>query len=411
MRAMTAAVLFALLVLPTGARAQDLPESSPEAVATHARGIAAYLAMDYDEAVQHFYLAYELDPTFYVALFMAGLSHGNAGRGEQSDSLYAIVAAHKQRLSPYFRARLEAQMASRAGDREKYVALNRAAAEAGPGTKAAYNVAQGAVARRRPAEALAALRTLDPDREPMRGWYSYYAVWTSAAHALGEHEDELAMARRARAAFPDELGPRSLEAQALAALGRTAELDRVLDEIASLPVTEANSPGQIYTLVGLELDAHGHDAAAPRVHERAVSWFAAAPVEQAGSRSHRQQQAYALYAAGRPMEAAAAYRALAAEFSDTPIYRAWIGFLAAQNGDPATAAEVSARIEAGEIQLSPLNSSFFRGLISAARDERDEAVALFESTGAWGRWIHRDPVLRTKLGDHPAFIDFLRPQG
>ncbi|MBW3553057.1 MAG: hypothetical protein KY466_06090 [Gemmatimonadetes bacterium] len=411
MRAMTAAVLFALLVLPTGARAQDLPESSPEAVAAHARGIAAYLAADYDEAIQHFYGAYELDPTFYVALFMAGLSHGNAGRGEQSDSLYAIVAAHKQRLSPYFRTRLEAQMASRAGDREKYVALNRKAAEAAPGTKAAYNVAQGAVGRRRPAEALAALRTLDPDREPMRGWYSYYSVYTSAVHALGEHEDELAMARRARAAFPNDLGPRSLEAQALAALGRTAELDRVLDEIASLPAAEATSPGQIYTMVGLELAAHGHDAAARRAHEGAVSWFAAAPVEQAGSRLHRQQQAYALYAAGRPMEAAAAYRALAADFPDIPVYQAWIGFLAAQNGDPATAAEVSARIEAGEIQLSPLNSSFFRGLISAARGERDEAVALFDGTGAWARWIHRDPVLRSKLGGHPGFIDFLRPRG
>lgn len=411
MRAMTAAVLFALLVLPTGAHAQDLPESSPEAVAAHARGIAAYLATDYDDAVQHFYQAYELDPTFYVALFMAGLSHGNAGRGEQSDSLYAIVAAHKQRLSPYFRARLEAQMALRAGDGEKYIALNRAAAEAAPGTKAAYNVAQGAVPRRRPAEALAALRTLDPDREPMRGWYSYYSVYTSAAHALGEHEDELAMARRARAAFPDELGPRSLEAQALAALGRTAELDRVLDEIAILPVAEASSAGQIYALVGLELDAHGHHAAARRVHERAVGWFAAAPVEQGGSRLHRQRHAYALYAAGRPMEAAPAYRALAAEFPDSPVYQAWIGFLAAQNGDRATAAEVSARIEAGEIELSPLNSSFWRGLISAARDERDEAVALFAGTGAWARWIHRDPVLRNKLGEHPAFVDFLRPQG
>lgn len=411
MRAMTAAVLFGLLALPTGARGQDLPESSPEAVAAHARGIAAYLSADYDEAVQHFYRAYELDPTFHVALFMAGLSHGNAGRGEQADSLYAIVAAHKQRLSPYFRTRLEAQMAGRAGDGERYIALNRAAAEAAPGTKAAYNVAQGAVPRRRPGEALAALRTLDPDREPMRGWYSYYTVYTNAAHALGEHEDELAMARRARVAFPDALGPRGLEAQALAALGRTAELDRVLDDIASLPVAEANSAGQIYTVVALELDAHGHDAAARRVHERALTWFAAAPVEQAGSRSHRQQQAYALYAAGRPVEAAAAYRALAAEFPDAPLYQAWIGFLAAQNGDPATAAEVSARIEAGEIRLSPLNSSFFRALIAAARDERDEAVAVFDSTGAWARWIHRDPVLRRQLGDHPAFIEFLRPKG
>lgn len=81
--------------------------------------------------------------------------------------------------------------------------------------------------RNRPAEARDALRTLDPAREPMRAWYSYFSVYASAAHALGDYEDELRSARQARALFPDDIRAVREEAVALATLGKMAELERI----------------------------------------------------------------------------------------------------------------------------------------------------------------------------------------
>lgn len=109
------AVSIALLA-PRTMPAQDLPESSPQALMHHAQGVDAYVRGRNADAINHFTLAFKSDPTSYVSLLMAGVAAGNAGQGARADSFYAIVAPHKDKLSPYYRYRLEAQMAGRAGN-------------------------------------------------------------------------------------------------------------------------------------------------------------------------------------------------------------------------------------------------------------------------------------------------------
>src|SRR5947208_5001587 len=153
-----AAFASLVLIAPITLRAQDLPESSPQALMHHAQGVDAYVKGNNADAIKHFTLAYESDNTSYVSLFMAGVAAGNAGQGARADSFYALVAPHKELLSPYYRYRLEAQMAGRAGDVAGLMAANQKAAELGAGTKAWYNSAQAGGPRGQGAEGREALR-------------------------------------------------------------------------------------------------------------------------------------------------------------------------------------------------------------------------------------------------------------
>lgn len=413
MRRAAAALAAAIVLAPGLVWPQDLPESSPQALMHHAQGVEAYVHDRYRDAIAHFEQAYAADPTFYVALLMAAVSAGNAGLGTRAESLLALVVPHKDRLSPYYQARLEATLASRAPDLAAYVAANRRAAAVGAGTKASYNVAQGVIQLGRANEARAALRQLDPDREPMKGWISYYSVYAGAAHLIGDYEDELQMARRARRAFPGNVIAAALEAQALAALGRTADAERVLTELQSMPsvpgVGGAVTPGGVTIGVALEFGAHGDAAAATRWLEAAFKWVDALPADQAKSTDSRSDKANALLALGRYREAAPLVDELAAELREQPVWQARQGYFAALAGDKAKAMAVSKRIESNEIRLGRTNGALWRGLIAAAMDDADGALTLIQQSGVRGRWMHSDPVLRRVLGEKPAWVAYLKP--
>jgi tetratricopeptide (TPR) repeat protein len=393
------------------ATAQDLPESSPEAIRHHVLGLELYLKTQYGPAIEHFTMAHRADPTFVVPLFMAALSHGNAGRTAQADSLYAIVAQHKDRLSPYYRARLETHMAARAGDLVRSAEIARQLARDAAGTKAVYNWAQIAANRNRPGEARDALRTLDPEREPMKGWGSYFDVYTGAAHAVGDYDDELRAARQGMALFPGVIGRADDEALALASLGRVAELETALEGVTKLASTAGNNPGGVMVNAAQELAAHGKPADAKRIMERGLAWFESRTGEEAASEGVRSGRAYALYSVGRHRDAMPLYEALARDFPNNSAYQAWVGVLAGLSGDRARANDVARRIETGEIQFNQANSALWRGLIANALGDRDRAVALLKESGVRARWMHRDPTLMARIQSNPEWVAYLKPEG
>lgn len=406
--ACVAAVLTALALVPERGQPQDLPESSPKALMHHAQGVEAYVAARNEEAIRHFRLAYESDPTSYVSLLMAGVAAGNAGQLALADSFYAMILPHKDKLSAYYRYRLEAMIAGRAGNADAVIAANRKAAALGGGTKAWYNVAQAGGPRGMAREAIDALRRLDPDKEPMKGWNSYYTVYTAAAHQLGDYEDELAMARRARAARPKGLLGAQLEAEALVALGRSAEAERILGEIETMTPEGTLTPGEAMTTVAQEFDAHGNPQAAKQWLENALKWFAALDATSAKTTDNRFDKAYALYSLGRYREAAAVLDSLATEFPNTAGWKAWTGYLAALTGDKARATDVSTKIQAGEIQVAAGNRLIWRALIALALNDRNTALAHFQESGLRARWMHRDPVVMKAMKGNAAWTAYLK---
>ena len=397
-----------ILLMPNAGRTQDLPESSPQALLHHAQGVDAYVKGDNAAAIRHFLAAVESDPTSHVSLLMAGIAAGNAGQGARADSFYARVVPHKNKLSLYYQYRLESQMAGRAGDGPGVVAANRKAAELGPGTKAWYNLALALAPRVRTAEAVDALRKLDPDREPMKGWYSYYSVYADAAHAHGAHEDELAVARRSRVAFPGDIRAAFREAQALAALGRLAEAEKIMSEIQTLPASGLTTPGQVLTTLALELSAHGNPSAGRRWLETALKWFDTLPADSMKTVDNRFDRAYTLYLLGRFREAGPVFDALAVEQPNNSAWKAWQGRIAALTGDKARATDIAKKLESGEYRMAPSNSALWRGLIASGLGDRQAAIALLQQADVRPAWMHRDPHFQKEIGKDPTWIAYMK---
>jgi len=227
----------------------------------YTEGLEHYMRLDYLEAARHFERASALDSTFLTARVWAAQSWWD--EPARRDSILAVLKPLRHRLSPFDRARVDFVTALRPSAYD-FEGASRAAlrmVDAAPGSAdARREAALSALRVIRPREALRRLKELDPERGLMREWPLYWWALARAHHQLGEHEKELAAARRGRRLFPN-VGLWT-ELRALAALGRVAELDSVARaELPSVP----DQAGAIAFEIAGELLAHGHPEGARRL--------------------------------------------------------------------------------------------------------------------------------------------------
>lgn len=408
------ALILALLAFPAWARAQDIPEGSPEAVAEFAEGIQLYTAQQYREALPHLYKAYEIDDTFVVSLFFAALCEGNLGTNVPRDSLYQIVLAEGHRLSPYYVYRAEAQLAMANGDADRVEDFARKAAYLAPGTKAWYNLAYILVRKNQPGEARAALMRLDPDREPMKGWSGYLAVLARSNDALGRYQEVLRNAADMRTAFPDSRAPFWWEINAYGALGDMDGVNGVLQAASESPATGAgNTVGAYMVLAAAELRGHGHLQEGDAMYQRAASWYEEGGEEVEGG-AHDSWHALALFGAGQYQEALDICEMRLAENPGLIWYNGMAGLAAVRMGNQEMGNQ------RGQFFMDeapkhppywlPLNLAYFQ----ASQGRAEEAVASLNSAMnhgyAFQAWWHRDPAFDL-VRNHPAFQEFIRPKG
>jgi hypothetical protein len=263
----------------------------------------------------------------------------------------------------------------------------------------------------RPREGLGALTQID-ERGP-QGGVIYWGHLTDARHVLGEHERELADARRGLERAPST-ATLLYEVRALAALGRVAEVGARLDESAALPTNPWTSSADVLEVAALELRAHGHSAAARATAERALRWYRARPEQERRTEPHRFALARSLYLAGRWDEARAAFERLAATRPDNPAYLGYLGVLAARRGDRREAERISTL-------LAGLRTPYLRGVhtnwrarIAAVLGERERATALvadaLQQGQVYGPELHSVPDFET-LRDFPPYRELMRPKG
>jgi tetratricopeptide (TPR) repeat protein len=395
---------------PAPTTGQDVPEFSPEALAAYAEGAKHYSAARYGEAIRHFTTAHELDGTFVVALFQAALCHSNLGNIGARDSLLAIVEASKNRLSDYYRYRLETQLASAAGNPDGALEAARRAATVGPGTKAVYQVSYWALRRNRPAEARDALLSLDPDREPMKGWVAYWSQLAWAHHVLGEHDAELAASRRAREMYPEWFFARTMEAQALAALGQLEELERVIEESKSVtPGGAGATPGALMTTAAAELAAHGNAEASEDLYSRSAAWYDEQPADQVASVAQRNWRTRTLIGAGRLDDARTVCESVLEDAPNNSWFHLMAGHISARQGDRRQAMDQLEWLEGQE------ETTGSQGYMHAALGDNARALQLlvegFESGDYFNLWWHRDMLLFPLIGDEPAYAELIRPKG
>jgi TolB-like protein/tetratricopeptide (TPR) repeat protein len=367
-------------------------------------GLNAYAQSDFDRALPAFQQAYTADTSFALPLLYASFCYANVGKYAAADSVLAIVAKQRDRLTPYHKYLLDYQRAELAGkDAESLLAI-RHAAELAPTSKATYNFAVRALEARQPFPAESALRLLSPDVGAMRDWLPYWDVLASALHVQGKHQQELKTARQARSRFPDRAGAMVLEGRALAARGKLRDLERLWAARGQLTQPRGADIGAFAYEIGSELQAHGESNASAVWFQRAFAWFSkpAAPDDN----ESRWGRARAATALGRLPEALELLQRIDTADEPSPDQLGVQGILMARTGSLGQAQQIVQRLAADTRPYSYGRPQFQAARIAIVLGQLRRGIELLEQALTRGYpydlEFHRDESL-TQLRDLPIW--------
>ena len=389
---------------------------SYEAYREFVDGLEADVRLEFAVALPHYLRARALDSTFLQPLLYAADAEANLGQPARAESTLDRVALQRNRLVLADQYQLDYQLAQLRGNLGKAYEAARAMARVSPTSESFVVAGQGALAVDRPREALQWFERVDLNEGWVKGWAAYWSWLVGAAHLAGDDEAALRFAREGRRAFPDQLQTYEWLAWELAATGRTAALDAVLDSAATAPGTSGTSYGMVLYMSAAGLATHGHPNDARRLWLRTVRYFAS---HSAGlDSSERDYQARALLQAGRTAEAEHIAQELVRAYPDQPDFLGTLGGIAAVAGDTAVLRTVSGHLmelahaaaggsAAGTIMLA-------RARIEALRGNHAVAIALIRqalSSGATTYFdVDRWPEFHSLAAD-PGFRELLRPRG
>jgi tetratricopeptide (TPR) repeat protein/TolB-like protein len=364
-----------------------------------------FCELDYTGSIEAGQRAVALSPDYIPALALMGVALNNLGREEEADSVYAILAGLRDRMTSVERAGNDWMIGNRRGDP---VLSTRAAEElfrldpAGAGGNAMLtawrvNRMNDAVERY-----YAAAR---PGGCPWSG------IWTQgsiAFHALGRYEEELEVAREGLRYWPDRRSLMDIEIRAFAGMGRVDAVDSVLRVMEALPPDQGFDPALRPIWAALELRAHGHEAESEALFAIALEAF---PSRTSSSSPYNQGRAF--YYARRWSEAAPIFEGLVEAQPENLTYLQFYGVTLAKQGDREGALEMARRARA--LGGRNVRGAHIRAqaVITAALGEADDAVRLlqeaFGSGATHGVWIHRDPAFDDLWGYAP-FDSLMRPR-
>jgi TolB-like protein/tetratricopeptide (TPR) repeat protein len=384
-----------------------------EAARAYARGMEAWLRSDYALAAEAFEHAYSLDTTYLRSLMLAAAANGNAGRQARSESLLGIIRARQDELAPYDRYRLEYLDANGRGDRAGALAAARSGVALVPYGTLRYALVGGLIAANRPREALESLADLRAHLPLGAAWSFVWQAETQALHMLGQHDRELAAARRARASVAGQLFAMTYEGRALAALDRVEDLRSLVGEIVVAPEQPGLTPGDALFVLAQEARAHGHLDASLEIARRALAWLNQQPQVET-SAAERVLRGELLYLQGDWQQAGAVFAALAADSIEVVEALGHQGTTAARVGDADRARAFAEQLATLPTQRSGPDATAWRARIAAALGRRDEAVRLlrqaFTEGLGYGIWLHCDPDFASLHGFEP-FDEVVRPVG
>jgi tetratricopeptide (TPR) repeat protein len=265
----------------------------------------------------------------------------------------------------------------------------------------------------RPREAVKALSMLDPEGIWAKDWPYYWDVMTQAYHMLGRYRAELKQARRGRRQFPEAMLLLASELRALAALGRTKEIDSLVDQILNMKSDMTYAPGRLMLRTGRALRAHGFIKESRRLFDRAVQWIQARPDEEKAKTDYQEVMAYAYYGDEKWPESRILYEGLLKEDPENLHYLRMCGVLAARRGDREEALRISKQLE--EIKKPYLwgYPTYHRACIASLLGEKETAVRLLHEAISQGSvyWnLYQDMDL-DPLRDYPPFKELIRPKG
>jgi tetratricopeptide (TPR) repeat protein len=213
-------------------------------------------------------------------------------------------------------------------------------------------------------------------------------------------------------AWPGNLFALRYEATALVGLGRLADVNAVVEEMARMP--QGSELWWHLVEVGLDLRAHGYRKEAQALFEQGIRWIEARPAAE--QRDLRADLAGVLSFAGRYDEAWPILQRVALENPDEMDYQASLGTIAARRGDLKEVARIDRWLAGRKGPYLNGRHTFYRVPLAAILGDRDRAVQLFRQAveEGFGRFveldgIHANPDFES-LRDYPAFQELIRPK-
>ena len=384
-------------------------------------------------AIAHFNRALEIDPEFVMPGILLAAATDNQGKHREAMALIDSIEKKHPRLTPIVHRRLDMNRANFAGNLEEYYSATNDIVELSPGNPwDAVDLALAASFSNHPREAVEAFRTVRTEFVSSKPFGAYSLMeWTGALHLLGEHEEELREARWGRGIYPHLLNVRAYEARALVALGRMDEVEKLIEDILTMPSEWAYpscclpraTPAYVMLSAAEELRAHGHREDSLKMASRAADWYRSRVGEEARQEDIRSGLGDALYQAERWEEAIAVFATLAAEHPDNIFYKGRLGTLAARRGDRATALRIAQDLRRLETPYLYGNHTSRSARIIALLGDKEGAVALLREAVAQGAgngdvpdmygygFVFRHSMDLESLHGFPPFEDLIKPKG
>ena len=386
-----------------------------EAFREFTEGIKKQERGEFAQSIPHLLKAQELDPKLNVALIYLGHAYWNQGQAAKADEFWQMAEKSRAELSTYERVFLDYSLALLRGDREANLRTTRQLVAFTPKRALAYYINASAANRiNYPREAVAVLSRYNPYDPPYKNWSrNYWGVLTTALHMLGNYKQELKEARLGRKQFPESLSMLANEVDALAALGRTEDLQTLFEESKTLPPMSGYSPGNIMLRAGRELRAHGFKEDAIRVLNQALGWFESRPEQEKASAGNRYDQSRTLYVLERWDEAETMFTALHSESPENINYLGYLGAAAARKGEKAEALQISKELEEDKRPYLYGNPTYWRARIAALLGNKEAAVNLLRQATKEGyaySSIHPTEDFES-LADYPPYIQLMKPKG
>jgi serine/threonine protein kinase/TolB-like protein len=391
---------------------------------------------DLPTAIGHLKRAIELDPGFVMPSLLVASALNNQGNFRESMAQLDSIEKTYPRLTPINRRRLDLQRANVAGRLEEVYSISRDIVKLAPnGVDENMDLAIFAQTANRPREAVEVVRRPLQWNLILKPGAPFgaltFMIMTGALHELGEHQEELNEARRGRGLYPELLNLHAYEARALVALGRTDEMEKLVEEILTMPSKWAYpscclpraTPAYVMLSAAEELRAHGHREASLKMASRAVDWYRSRVGEEAKQEDTRSGLGDALYQAERWEEAKALLATLAAEHPDNIFYKGRLGTIAARLGDRAKARRIAEELRRLDRPYLYGNHTFRSARIIALLGDKERAVALLREAVAQGSggseepdeygygFIYRHSMDLEPLRGYPPFEELIKPKG
>jgi adenylate cyclase len=361
-------------------------------------------AVDTIAAIRHLERAVELDPNFTSAHFRLAAAYRNGGRQADAAHVLARLEERRQVLTEFERLWLDYFLAGQENRRRDGLALLRRIEDIVPDDPVVQHlIGHNAFALNRPREAVAATSAVIGGKgfeffvhNPLAvGSFRRCAI---SNHILGDHEEELRVARAGLEFFPTHHDLLVAEARALTVLGDEMGFEQVVAKVLSTPT--GLTPANLLIEAAATARAHGRPDRARELARTALTVLdnRADPNEafvEGWLRAQALVLADELERAQAVLETVRSTKDGGTTFQTLGV-DGWLGAVAARRGDLETAHAIDSTLAGLDGQQRRGWPAHYRAGIAAWLGHRDQAVELLSQSRAegWGSFyffhdIHR----------------------